>query len=62
MKFRNIQFLSIATILGYWGVRFITHPHHLHLSMLLMAAITLAVSEVSYAAGKAESKKKKETV
>ena len=58
MKFRIVQGLTLSTMFGYWVVRFVTHPHHLHLSMLIMMGVAAALSEVSYRAGKAEAKQK----
>jgi hypothetical protein len=54
MKFRTVQGLTFGTMLGYWVVRLVTHPNHLHVSMLAMAVLAVVISEVGYRAGKAE--------
>jgi hypothetical protein len=53
MQFRAVQGLTIATILGWWAVRALTHPGF-HPMMLVMAALALGISELSYRAGKAK--------
>ncbi len=60
MKFRSIQGLTFGTMFGYWVIRLVTHPNHLHLSMLVMGAVALAISELGYRAGQKEVANKKE--
>ncbi len=60
MKFRTIQSTTSAVMFGYWLVRLVTHPNHLHLSMLVMGAVALVISELGYRAGQKEAANKKE--
>lgn len=57
IKFRMIQCFAMSSMLGMWIVRALTHPHF-HPTLLISALIMLAVSEVSYLAGKNENKHK----
>jgi hypothetical protein len=54
LNFRIVQALSTSTMFMYWGVRFITHPYHAHLSMLIMGVVAVALSELGYRAGRKE--------
>lgn len=54
MKFRFVQLSTLGTMFGYWGIRFLSNPHHPHLTMLLMGGLAFALSEVGYRAGKKE--------
>jgi len=58
LKFKSIQALTVVIMTSYWGVRLITHPHHLHLTMLLFAGLALVLSELGYRAGQKESENK----
>jgi hypothetical protein len=60
MKFRSVQAVTFGTMFGYWVVRLVTHPNHLHLSMLVMGAVALAISELGYRAGKKEAADKED--
>jgi hypothetical protein len=55
IKFRLVQALTTGTITGYWLLRLATHPNHMHLSMLVMAAVAVGLSELGYRAGKKET-------
>lgn len=50
MTFRLIQALSIATPLGMWVVKTLTHPKF-HPMMLVMAVLVAVASEAGYRAG-----------
>jgi hypothetical protein len=54
LNFRIVQAFTTATMFSYWAVRFVTHPYHAHLSMLIMGAVAVALSEVGYRAGRKE--------
>lgn len=55
MKFRFVQMTTLGTMFGYWGIRFLSNPHHPHMTMLMMGAVALALSELGYRAGKKET-------
>ena len=51
LTFRLVQCASTVTVFGYWVLRALMNPFHLHPTMLVAAGLMLVVSEVSYRAG-----------
>jgi len=52
-KFRLVQAGGAVLFLAVWAAKYVTHPHHFHLNMLLAAFAFLAGTELGVQVGKA---------